>query len=74
MKVIVTRKFHDLESDVIRKLDDVFDVSKERAKVLIENNVVKEFVEAASISPECEKAIQNVTKSKRHAKSKSQGS
>ena len=72
MKVIATVKFKDLESNKIREINDVFDVSKERAKVLIENNVAKEFIETASIAPECEKAIQKVTKSKRNAKSKSQ--
>ena len=73
MKVITTVKFKDLESNKIREINDVFDVSKERAKVLIENNVAKEFIETASIAPECEKATQKVTKSKRNSKSKSQG-
>ena len=71
MKVIAINKFKELECNKIREINDVFNVSKERAKVLIENNVAKEFIETASIAPDCEKAIQNVTKSKRNAKSKS---
>ena len=38
MKVIATIKFNDLESNKIREINDVFNVSKERAKVLLEKN------------------------------------
>lgn len=41
MKVIATVKFNDLESNKIREVNDVFDVSKERAKVLLEKKLCK---------------------------------
>lgn len=59
MKVIATIKFNDLESNKIREINDVFDVSKERAKVLLEKNYVREVVEKATIKS---------TKVKRNAK------
>lgn len=49
MKVIATIKFNDLESNKIREINDVFNVSKERAKVLLEKNYVKEVVEKSTI-------------------------
>lgn len=68
MKVIATIKFNDLESNKIREINDVFDVSKERAKVLLENNYVKEVVETATLDNEVEKATIKSTKVKRNAK------
>lgn len=68
MKVIATIKFNDLESNKIREINDVFDVSKERAKVLLENNYVKEVVETAILDNEVEKATIKSTKVKKNAK------
>ena len=68
MKVIATIKFNDLESNKIREINDVFDVSKERAKVLLENNYVKEVVQTATLDNEVEKATIKSTKVKRNAK------
>lgn len=68
MKVIATIKFNDLESNKIREINDVFDVSKERAKVLLENNYVKEVVETATLDNEVEKATIKSTKVKKNAK------
>lgn len=68
MKVIATIKFNDLESNKIREINDVFDVSKERAKVLLENNYVKEVVETVTLDNEVEKATIKSTKVKRNAK------
>ena len=68
MKVIATIKFNDLESNKIREINDVFDVSKERAKVLLEDNYVKEVVEAAILDNEVEKATIKSTKVKKNAK------
>ena len=68
MKVIATIKFNDLESNKIREINDVFDVSKERAKVLLENNYVKKVVETATLDNEVEKATIKSTKVKRNAK------
>lgn len=68
MKVIATIKFNDLESNKIREINDVFNVSKERAKVLLENNYVKEVVETAILDNEVEKATIKSTKVKKNAK------
>ena len=68
MKVIATIKFNDLESNKIREINDVFDVSKERAKVLLEKNYVKEVVETATLDNEVEKATIKPTKVKKNAK------
>ena len=68
MKVIATIKFNDLESNKIREINDVFNVSKERAKVLLENNYVKEVVETATLDNEVEKATIKSTKVKKNAK------
>lgn len=68
MKVIATIKFNDLESNKIREINDVFDVSKERAKVLLEKNYVKEVVESATLDNEVEKATIKSTKVKKNAK------
>lgn len=68
MKVIATIKFNDLESNKIREINDVFDVSKERAKVLLEKNYVREVVETATLDNEVEKATIKSTKVKRNAK------
>lgn len=68
MKVIATVKFNDLESNKIREVNDVFDVSKERAKVLLEKNYVKEVVETATLDNNVEKATVESTKVKRNAK------
>ena len=45
-----------------------FDVSKERAKVLLEKNYVREVVETATLDNEVEKATIKSTKVKRNAK------
>ncbi len=68
MKVIAIIKFNDLESNKIREINDVFNVSKERAKVLLENNYVKEVVETAILDNEVEKATIKSTKVKKNAK------
>lgn len=68
MKVIATIKFNDLETNKIREINEVFDVSKERAKVLLENNYVKEVVETATLDNEVEKATIKSTKVKKNAK------
>ena len=68
MKVIATIKFNDLESNKIREINDVFNVSKERAKVLLEKNYVREVVEAATLDNDVEKATIKSTKVKRNAK------
>jgi hypothetical protein len=68
MKVIATVKFNDLESNKIREVNDVFDVSKERAKVLLEKNYVKEVVETATLDNNVEKATIKSTKVKKNAK------
>lgn len=68
MKVIATIKFNDLESNKIREINDVFDVSKERAKLLLEKNYVKEVVETAILDNEVEKATIKSTKVKKNAK------
>lgn len=68
MKVIAIIKFNDLESNKVREINDVFDVSKERAKVLLENNYVKEVVETATLDNEVEKATIKSTKVKKNAK------
>lgn len=68
MKVIATIKFNDLESNRIREINDVFDVSKERAKVLFEKNYVKEVVETATLDNNVEKATIKSTKVKKNAK------
>ena len=68
MKVIATIKFNDLESNKIREINDVFNVSKERAKVLLEKNYVKEVVESATLDNEVEKATIKSTKVKKNAK------
>lgn len=68
MKVIATIKFNDLESNKIREINDVFNVSKERAKVLLEKNYVREVVEAATLDNDVEKATIKSTKVKKNAK------
>ena len=68
MKVIATIKFNDLESNKIREINDVFNVSKERAKVLLKKNYVKEVVETAILDNEVEKATIKSTKVKKNAK------
>lgn len=68
MKVIATIKFNDLESNKIREINDVFDVSKERAKVLLEKNYVREVVETATLDNEVEQATIKSTKVKKNAK------
>ena len=68
MKVIATIKFNDLESNKIREINDVFDVSKERAKVLLEKNYVREVVETATLDNDVEKATIKSTKVKKNAK------
>lgn len=68
MKVIATIKFNDLESNKIREINDVFNVSKERAKVLLKKNYVKEVVETATLDNEVEKATIKSTKVKKNAK------
>lgn len=68
MKVIAIIKFNDLESNKIREINDVFNVSKERAKVLLEKNYVREVVETATLDNEVEKATIKSTKVKRNAK------
>ena len=68
MKLIATIKFNDLESNKIREINDVFDVSKERAKLLLEKNYVKEVVETAILDNEVEKATIKSTKVKKNAK------
>ena len=68
MKVIATIKFNDLESNKIREINDVFDVSKERAKVLLEKNYVREVVVAATLDNDVEKATIKSTKVKKNAK------
>ena len=68
MKVIATIKFNDLESNKIREINDVFEVSKERAKLLLEKNYVKEVVETAILDNEVEKATIKSTKVKKNAK------
>lgn len=68
MKVIATIKFNDLETNKIREINEVFDVSKERAKVLLEKNYVREVVEAATLDNDVEKATIKSTKVKKNAK------
>lgn len=68
MKVIAIIKFNDLESNMIREINDVFNVSKERAKVLLEKNYVREVVEAATLDNDVEKATIKSTKVKKNAK------
>ncbi|HIS38556.1 MAG TPA: hypothetical protein IAB45_03495 [Candidatus Onthousia faecavium] len=68
MKVIAIIKFNDLESNKIREVNDVFDVSKERAKVLLEKKYVKEVVETATLDNDVEKATIKSTKVKKNAK------
>lgn len=68
MKVIAIIKFNDLESNKIREINDVFNVSKERAKVLLEKNYVREVVETATLDNEVEKATIKSTKVKKNAK------
>lgn len=68
MKVIAIIKFNDLESNKIREINDVFNVSKERAKVLLEKNYVREVVEAATLDNDVEKATIKSTKVKNNAK------
>ncbi len=68
MKVIAIIKFNDLESNKIREINDVFNVSKERAKVLLEKNYVREVVEAATLDNDVEKATIKSTKVKKNAK------
>lgn len=68
MKVIAIIKFNDLESNKIREINDVFNVSKERAKVLLEKNYVREIVEAATLDNDVEKATIKSTKVKKNAK------
>lgn len=68
MKVIATIKFNDLESNKIREINDVFNVSKERAKVLLEKNYVKEVVETAALDNSVEKSTIKSARDKRNAK------
>ena len=68
MKVIATIKFNDLETNKIREINEVFDVSKERAKVLLEKKYVKEVVETATLDNDVEKATIKSTKVKKNAK------
>ena len=68
MKVIATIKFNDLESNKIREINDVFNVSKERAKVLLEKNYVKEVVEIATLDNNVEKSTIKSARDKRNAK------
>lgn len=68
MKVIATIKFNDLESNKIREINDVFNVSKERAKVLLEKNYVKEVVEIAMLDNNVEKSTIKSARDKRNAK------
>lgn len=68
MKVIAIIKFNDLESNKIREINDVFNVSKERAKVLLKKKYVKEVVETATLDNDVEKATIKSTKVKKNAK------
>lgn len=68
MKVIAIIKFNDLESNKIREINDVFNVSKERAKVLLEKNYVREVVEAATLDNNVEKSTIKSARDKRNAK------
>ena len=68
MKVIVIEKFKDLESNKIREINEVFNVSQKRAKVLLEKNYVREVVEAATLDNDVEKATIKSTKVKKNAK------
>ena len=68
MKVIATIKFNDLESNKIREINDVFNVSKERAKVLLEKNYVKEVVETAMLDNNVGKSTVKSARDKRNAK------
>ena len=68
MKVITIVKFNDLKANKIREISEVFDVAKERAKVLLKNGYVKEVVEAATLDNSVEKATIKSTKVKRNAK------
>jgi hypothetical protein len=68
VKVIATIKFNDLESNKIREINDVFNVSKERAKVLLEKNYVKEVVETAALDNSVEKSTIKSARDKRNAK------
>lgn len=68
MKVIVIEKFKDLESNKIREINEVFNVSQKRAKVLLENNYVKEVVETAMLDNDVEKATIKTDKVKNNAK------
>lgn len=69
MKVIATIKFNDLETNKIREINEVFDVSKERAKVLLEKDYVKEVGETATLdNDDVEKATIKPIKVKKNAK------
>lgn len=68
MKVITIAKFNDLEAGTIREINDIFVVSKERAKVLIKKNFVKQVVETANVNSEPEKATLKVATSQLNAK------
>lgn len=68
MKVIAIIKFNDLESNMIREINDVFNVSKERAKVLLEKNYVKKVVETAMLDNAAEQASIKTDKIKNNAK------
>ncbi len=68
MKVITIVKFNDLKANKIREINEVFDVAKERAKVLLKNGYVKEVVETATLDNSVEKAAIESTKVKRNAK------
>ena len=68
MKVIATAKFNDLEAGTIREINDIFVVSKERAKVLIKKNFAKQVVETANVNSEPEKATLKIATSQLNAK------
>lgn len=71
MKVIATAKFNDLEAGTIREINDVFVVSKERAKVLIKKNFAKQVVETANVNSEPETTTLRVSRSQSNAKKQS---
>ena len=68
MKVIAITKFNDLEAGTIREINDIFVVSKERAKVLIKKNFAKQVIETANVNSEPEKATLKVATSQLNAK------
>lgn len=57
MKVRAIKSFNDLEANTHRNVDDVFEVSKERAKFLLEHNAI-EIIEEPKVETVEEEVIE----------------